>query len=182
MADIFKNLKIDRWYKIFIYLGGILALASLFLPIQWLTNKQVGLLGPALLFIGLGEWKNEKVAVMFKAPNVYTGPAGLFQWPIRKMDFVGFLLLAIGIVCSILFVISVWSTSGKKTEEKIICTQEAKLCPDGSYVGRTGPRCEFAQCPDEANNDLWKLSTDGQAGISFKYPERLLTDYIFTQS
>ena len=27
------------------------------------------------------------------------------------------------------------------------CTQEAKLCPDGSAVGRTGPNCEFAQCP-----------------------------------
>ena len=27
------------------------------------------------------------------------------------------------------------------------CTQEAMLCPDGSYVGRTGPNCEFAPCP-----------------------------------
>lgn len=27
------------------------------------------------------------------------------------------------------------------------CTQEAKLCPDGSAVGRTGPNCEFASCP-----------------------------------
>ncbi len=27
------------------------------------------------------------------------------------------------------------------------CTQEAKLCPDGSAVGRTGPNCEFALCP-----------------------------------
>jgi len=27
------------------------------------------------------------------------------------------------------------------------CTMEAKLCPDGSYVGRVGPNCEFAKCP-----------------------------------
>ena len=27
-----------------------------------------------------------------------------------------------------------------------VCTQEAKLCLDGSYVGRTGPNCEFV-CP-----------------------------------
>lgn len=27
------------------------------------------------------------------------------------------------------------------------CTQEAKLCPDGSYVGRTGADCQFAACP-----------------------------------
>ncbi|HEY4502628.1 MAG TPA: Gmad2 immunoglobulin-like domain-containing protein [Candidatus Paceibacterota bacterium] len=32
-------------------------------------------------------------------------------------------------------------------EVPVACTQEAKLCPDGSYVGRTGPHCEFAQCP-----------------------------------
>lgn len=30
----------------------------------------------------------------------------------------------------------------------IACTMEAKLCPDGvTYVGRTGPKCEFAACP-----------------------------------
>ncbi|MEK9186222.1 MAG: Gmad2 immunoglobulin-like domain-containing protein [Patescibacteria group bacterium] len=29
------------------------------------------------------------------------------------------------------------------------CTQEAKLCSDGSYVGRVGPSCEFALCPKE---------------------------------
>jgi hypothetical protein len=27
------------------------------------------------------------------------------------------------------------------------CTQEAKLCPDGSAALRTGPHCEFAACP-----------------------------------
>ncbi|MEZ0262310.1 MAG: hypothetical protein ACAH80_14995 [Alphaproteobacteria bacterium] len=29
----------------------------------------------------------------------------------------------------------------------IACTMEAKMCPDGSYVSRTGPNCEFAPCP-----------------------------------
>lgn len=28
------------------------------------------------------------------------------------------------------------------------CTTEAKVCPDGSAVGRSGPKCEFAPCPD----------------------------------
>lgn len=27
------------------------------------------------------------------------------------------------------------------------CTQEASLCPDGTYVGRTEPNCDFAPCP-----------------------------------
>ena len=27
------------------------------------------------------------------------------------------------------------------------CTQDAKQCPDGSFVGRTGPNCQFTACP-----------------------------------
>lgn len=30
-----------------------------------------------------------------------------------------------------------------------ICTMEAKICPDGSTVGRSGPSCEFAPCPTQ---------------------------------
>jgi len=29
------------------------------------------------------------------------------------------------------------------------CTMEAKICPDGSAVGRSGPLCEFEKCPGE---------------------------------
>src|SRR3989339_865250 len=57
---------------------------------------------------------------------------------------------------------SIWHLNSSANFGQIACTEEAKLCPDGSYGGRTGPRCEFAQCPGEANNDLWKLSADGQ--------------------
>jgi len=32
----------------------------------------------------------------------------------------------------------------------IVCTQEAKQCPDGTWVARTGPGCAFAPCPGEA--------------------------------
>ena len=35
-----------------------------------------------------------------------------------------------------------------KEKEPVACTMEAKLCPDGSYVGRGGPNCDFAACPD----------------------------------
>lgn len=29
----------------------------------------------------------------------------------------------------------------------VACTMEAKICPDGSAVGRVGPQCEFTACP-----------------------------------
>ena len=38
-----------------------------------------------------------------------------------------------------------WQQFG--TQKSLACTEEAKICPDGSGVGRTGPNCEFAACP-----------------------------------
>ena len=31
----------------------------------------------------------------------------------------------------------------------IVCTDEMKLCPGGSYVERVPPVCQFALCPGE---------------------------------
>ncbi|MEK7639282.1 MAG: hypothetical protein AAB388_03935 [Patescibacteria group bacterium] len=31
--------------------------------------------------------------------------------------------------------------------DPVACTMDAKVCPDGSYVGRVAPNCEFAACP-----------------------------------
>src|SRR3990167_2271393 len=31
----------------------------------------------------------------------------------------------------------------------VACTMEAKICPDATSIGRTGPKCEFAACPGE---------------------------------
>ncbi len=36
---------------------------------------------------------------------------------------------------------------GTSTEQAWACNADAKLCPDGSSLGRTGPRCEFPACP-----------------------------------
>lgn len=37
--------------------------------------------------------------------------------------------------------------SGPNKDSEVFCTLDAKLCPDGSYVGRVGPNCEFTACP-----------------------------------
>jgi hypothetical protein len=36
--------------------------------------------------------------------------------------------------------------NGNKDNTAVVCPQDAKQCPDGSYVSRTGPNCEFAEC------------------------------------
>ncbi|MBI2121946.1 MAG: hypothetical protein HYT98_02380 [Candidatus Sungbacteria bacterium] len=75
--------------------------------------------------------------------------------------------------------------------DKIVCIQDAKLCPDGSKVGRTGPSCEFASCPpppvdpskikvDDHQDDIsylpssisgWKKYKNGKYGFEFDLPE-----------
>ncbi|MDP3988377.1 MAG: hypothetical protein Q8P80_04515 [Candidatus Levybacteria bacterium] len=58
------------------------------------------------------------------------------------------------------------------------CTQEAKLCPDGSYVSRTGPNCEFSTCPKSSTIDEnqttetpnWKRYQQPNGLYSIKYP------------
>jgi hypothetical protein len=76
----------------------------------------------------------------------------------------------------------------KSQNTKIACTTEAKLCPDGSAVGRTGPKCEFTLCPKMPTPTLapiatgsgtliatetanWKTYIDSKDLYSFKYPE-----------
>ncbi len=49
--------------------------------------------------------------------------------------------------------------------EPVACTMEARICPDGSYVGRTGPKCEFSACPTMVGQvDLGTLSV-GQTRV-----------------
>jgi hypothetical protein len=36
--------------------------------------------------------------------------------------------------------------------DTVMCTMDAKICPDGSYVGRTAPSCAFAPCPVVTSN------------------------------
>lgn len=37
--------------------------------------------------------------------------------------------------------------------EQVACTEDARECPDGSFVGRVPPDCEFEACPDDVATD-----------------------------
>ena len=39
------------------------------------------------------------------------------------------------------------TTPVTNSDEQVFCTQDALECPDGSFVGRVAPTCEFAACP-----------------------------------
>lgn len=93
----FKGLALDRWYKVLVLVGGSLLLVSFFKETKGITNVQLQLLSAGVLLIGLGEWKNHKVASVIKPPNFYTGPAALISWPVREADLIGVLLDLAGV-------------------------------------------------------------------------------------
>ena len=67
------------------------------------------------------------------------------NWNWNQIGAISAIVLVLG---GISYIIA--SAGAKYSGEQIACTMEAKQCPDGSYVGRSGPSCEFTACP-EAN-------------------------------
>lgn len=78
----------------------------------------------------------------------------------------GFLLLSLGGIGGYYMATNPLALVGTQA-----CTMEAKICPDGSSVGRTGPTCEFAPCPTPTT----QISTEGKTFIyndfSISYPD-----------
>ncbi len=56
-------------------------------------------------------------------------------------------LLAVSIYIIVRMPTSKYEISTPPSSQGVACTDEAKQCPDGSYVGRTGPQCQFSECP-----------------------------------
>lgn len=89
------------------------------------------------------------------------------------LDKILYVFLAIAIITGVarLFV-----NNAEAPLEGVACTMDAMLCPDGSYVGRSGPKCEFV-CPKlpvvdpvvqadiDAKADLIKLVSPVPGGL-----------------
>ena len=98
-------------------------------------------------------------------------------------------ILAIAVVFLILLTAGVslayFLAKNSASNKQVACTMEAKLCPDGSSVGRTGPKCEFSVCPKTTpsptsdptanwktfNSPNEKAYTSTNGNITFKYPQ-----------
>ncbi|USN53527.1 MAG: hypothetical protein H6760_05255 [Candidatus Nomurabacteria bacterium] len=63
-----------------------------------------------------------------------------------------FIFAALGVGSFIVYIgwqVATQTQEVANVNNDVACTLEAKLCPDGSYVGRTGLNCEFAECSEE---------------------------------
>lgn len=52
--------------------------------------------------------------------------------------------------------------------EPIFCAQDVRVCADGSFVSRIAPRCEFADCLNNAGT--FRTYSNNQYGFELKYP------------
>ena len=62
-------------------------------------------------------------------------------------------------IAGIIIALGVFFINKKETPSvidgnQVVCTMDAKICPDGSAVGRSSPKCEFAECPTTNNNTI----------------------------
>jgi hypothetical protein len=59
----------------------------------------------------------------------------------RKYDYFWVAIFVVIIVCGVIAINSFFDDDGL-----IGCTEDARICPDGSAVVRVGPDCEFEKC------------------------------------
>ncbi len=105
VADVFKNLLIDTWYKAVMYLGGGIFATSLFLPVHGLTSQQVQLISSGAFFIGMGEWKSHKPYSFVTPPNAYRGGAAVVSGVSRKPDLLSWIFSLVG---AMLLLFGIW--------------------------------------------------------------------------
>lgn len=129
--------------------------------------------------------------------------------------FILFLIISLLVVLSVGYITLVSKVQQRNGSQKhtatpppVACTQDAKQCPDGSYVSRTGPDCEFAPCPlssqapsldnpqdkqSKPTNDTatWKIYRNDKFSYEVKYPsdweiveakQRIGTESVWTGS
>lgn len=63
-------------------------------------------------------------------------------------------------------------------QKQVNCTQEAKICPDGSKVGRSGPKCEFSPCPTPKTDETVFCNTDTDCGLNICECKALRKEFI----
>jgi hypothetical protein len=87
----------------------------------------------------------------------------------KKLLLILFLLF---LIAGLFFILKTTFYKDKKNEA-VFCPLDAKLCPDGSYVGRSGSDCNFNPCPIDYEEEL--------SGFTNEHIEKSIINYLLTQ-
>ena len=98
----------------------------------------------------------------------------------KKYLAIGVVFVALG---SVLFYEHKAGAPIEETPDGVICTADAMQCPDGSYVGRTGPNCQFV-CPNTPKptpTQTVKVSNTAKLGEKVSYNGLFITPIQVTE-
>ena len=91
-------IKLDKWWKLVLYIGIGAVVASLYFQISFIENKHLFGLGIGMFLIGLSLWIAEQHFSAIKPPNVYTGPTALISWTEIRHNPVTIILFLLGLI------------------------------------------------------------------------------------
>jgi hypothetical protein len=92
-VDLFNNLKIDQWFKAVTYIGGVIFVLAIFLPVQVGSNQLVAVLGAGLFILGVGRWKNQKAFAGVQGGFKISGEKRIPDLAGLLIELVGWVLL-----------------------------------------------------------------------------------------
>jgi len=84
----------------------------------------------------------------------------------KKINKKVLLLSAFAVFMAIVFIGGAVIAKSENSNNGKFCTMDAKLCPDGSSVGRIGSSCEFAACPNSSASPSASASPSTSASPS----------------
>lgn len=72
-----------------------------------------------------------------------------------------------------MIVLSLFIASCTSNQKPTVCSEEARLCADGSVVVKTLPTCEFAPCPNSTSKCDYTIDTKKYVGKSLDECQRI---------
>lgn len=91
--------------------------------------------------------------------------------------------IIVGVIILILIVLGYYFFVAKNNKpdesEMTVCTMEALQCPDGSYVGRSGPKCEFKACSGDNFVGIL-VQKDSGFSLNFDAPKEGTNEVVYS--
>jgi len=104
MSKLLNDFKLDKWWKIVLWLGILSIVSSFVYTPEFIKSKNLFGLGLGLILIGMSYLIAEKSYSWIKPSNVYTGGLALITQKIIKHNVLTRLIFFIGVGLMLFFI------------------------------------------------------------------------------